>query len=128
MLSSIGRHALGFGIVVAAFVVILNCCTKVQAADADTINDLRCVIVGAELSASPDSSQKFTAAMLMSYYLGRLSGRSPSLDVEDLIRREIVRMTPADFTSETRRCNNALAAKGKEVGRIGEDLARLRKR
>jgi hypothetical protein len=85
------------------------------------------VIVGAKLAASPDATKKSAGAMLMIYYIGRLDGRSPEIDNESLMIREIEKMTAATFLQESERCGKALSAKGKEITRIGEDLARLEK-
>jgi hypothetical protein len=61
--------------------------------------------------------------MLAFYYIGRLDGRAPKLDIEGLMAQEIRRMTPADYDSEAKRCGNGLAEKGREITEIGKRLA-----
>lgn len=60
--------------------------------------------------------------MLALYYLGRLDGRDPKLDVEKLIIEQVKTMTNADYSSEAVRCGNSLTTKGQQITRIGRDL------
>jgi len=61
------------------------------------------------------------------YYLGRLDGRSPGVDIESLIEAEIGNMTSSDFQYATHRCGDEFSAKGAEVTGIGRNLSRLAK-
>jgi hypothetical protein len=98
-----------------------------HAENAENTADIRCVIVGAQLASSSDPAQRSNAGLLLSYYIGRLDGRAPGLNLEALIADELGRLTPGDLQRETRRCSNTLTAKGKEIARIGESLTRLGK-
>lgn len=117
--SGIFKHAVP--LVVAAIVLTT---TGAHAADAKSIADVRCLIVGARLSASSDSDQRSRAALLMIYYLGRLDGRSPVLDLEKIIETEASKMTTEDFRNEMRRCGDEFALKGKRLTAIGRELAK----
>jgi hypothetical protein len=116
------HRSLFLGVVLA---VALAICGKVHAQSADTIADVHCVIVGARLASSADANERSRGAMLLIYYLGRLDGRSPTLDLEHLVLSEAAHVTPAELQSETRRCSEALASKGQQITRIGNDLTRL---
>jgi|SRR5579862_5379288 len=101
---------------------------NVVANDNETRMDARCVVVSGQMAVSPDIGQRKRAEMLMLYYIGRLDGRTPGLDLEKLLASESARMTSANtIQSEMRRCNDALTAKGKEITRLGNDLNNLRR-
>ena len=96
-----------------------------EAEDAATIADVRCVVVGMKMASSPQQTQ---GIVLTWYYIGRLEGRVPVLNLENLLIAEIDRMTGADLTAEGRRCVTALADKGLEVAQIGKDLLEREKK
>lgn len=65
--------------------------------------------------------------MIATYYLGRLSGRSPHSNVERLISLEAQKMTLTEFQVNATRCGNALAAEGRQIQRISMGLFRKEK-
>jgi hypothetical protein len=95
---------------------------QVRAQDADNVADIRCVAVGIRFAELPDSHEKSTGTLLVLYYIGRLDGRSPSLDIEKLLTEQITKMTDADYASEATRCGKWLAIKGEQITHIGEGM------
>jgi hypothetical protein len=95
--------------------------------DTDVSADVRCIVVGSQLALSPDASLRNRAGMLLMYYLGRFDGRALPYSLERSLATEANKMTSAGLQAETRRCSDALAAKGQEIIKIGEDLSRLGK-
>ena len=95
---------------------------EVMAQDADTVADVRCVAVGIRSAALPDSHQKSAGLLMALYFIGRLDGRDPKLDLEAMLSEQLSKMTAADFTTETARCGNSLTAKGAQITRVGQDL------
>jgi hypothetical protein len=95
---------------------------RAEAQDAATIADIRCVVVGMQLSGMANSPQQSRGIVLTWYYIGRLDGRMPKLDIEDLLIKETSKMTASDYASEARRCGASLAEKGQKVTQIGQDL------
>jgi len=95
---------------------------QARAQDAETIADVRCVIVGAKFGAMADPSQRSAGMMLSFYYIGRLDGRMPKLDLEELMIKELSTMTTSDFGSEAKRCGASLTDKGQAISRIGKDI------
>lgn len=93
-----------------------------RAADPQTIADVRCALVGFRIGQAADSAVRSSGIMLALYYLGRLDGRDPKLDVEKLIIEQVKTMTNADYSSEAVRCGNSLTTKGQQITRIGRDL------
>ena len=92
------------------------------AQDAETLADIRCVAVGIRSAELPDSHQKSTGTLLVLYYIGRLDGRNPTLDIEKLVTDQIARMNDADYSAESLRCSRDLTAKGVQITRLGDDL------
>jgi len=95
---------------------------QAPAQDAETIADVRCVIVGMKLVGIADPTQQSAGMMLSMYYIGRLDGRVPKLDIEELMIKEISTMTTSDYGSEAKRCGASLTDKGQEITRIGKDM------
>ena len=99
-------------------------CAESRADDTpQTKMDVRCVVAALKLGASSNGEEKYRAGLLMLYYIGRLDGRSPGLPLERLLEREKNSMSSDDLAAETRRCGESFASKGKEIQRIGDDLA-----
>jgi hypothetical protein len=92
------------------------------AQDSDNVADVRCVAVGIRDAELPNSTQKSTGTLLVLYYVGRLDGRNPTLDLEKLLADQIVKMTDADYATESRRCSQTLATKGAQITHLGDAL------
>lgn len=95
--------------------------TQVLAQDEATIADVRCLLVGFNVSGT-DSKLRAAGQVLSMYYMGRLDAHVPKLDIEALIIQQASLMTPADFASEQVRCGNNLADTGREIKRIGKAM------
>ena len=93
-----------------------------SAQDADTVADLRCVAVGLHLGEAPDSHQKSTGTLLVLYYMGRLDGRAPHLEIQKAVAAQIDTMSEADFRSEATRCSAELSQKGAQIKELVEQM------
>jgi len=109
----------GSGLLCAALAVLP---LQVRAQSADSVADIRCVAVGIRAAVMPDSHQKSTGTLLVLYYLGRLDGREPTLDIEKLLTEQIRHMTDADYANEGARCQKDLTTKGAQITHLGEAL------
>ena len=96
-----------------------------QAPQGETFADLRCVIVGMKIGGTGNSTQQSAAMMSILYYIGRIDGRDPGLDIEVTLAKEFIKMTPANFGLEATRCGNHLTKRGKEITKMGEDMTEL---
>jgi hypothetical protein len=56
------------------------------------------------------------------YYMGRVEGRDPTLDLQSRIADEVLKMSTLDMQSETRRCTAGLKAKGEAIAEMGKNL------
>lgn len=94
--------------------------------DAATKRDIRCVLVvglvasQAQASASESARQGMIAGM--GYYLGRLKGRDPDIDLTARISAEAKGLKISELQSEGLRCGEELKAFGAESQRVGAAL------
>ncbi len=93
---------------------------KSLAQNQEDIADVRCVAVALRMTEMPAAEQKSTGLMMAIFYLGRLDGRTPSLDIEELIFEQIGKMTNADYSGEAIRCGKSLSDKGRKITQIGQ--------
>jgi hypothetical protein len=108
--------------VLATLLMLLS--VPIRAQDAATISDIRCVVVAIKLAEMPDATRQSAGMMAALYYLGRLEGRVPNLDIEELIIGQLSTMTTADYSSEAQRCGGGLTLKGQQITKIGSDLVK----
>jgi hypothetical protein len=88
----------------------------------DTIDDIRCLAAGLRFAEMPDSHQKSTGMLMVLYYIGRLDGRNPDLDIEGLLTQQISSLTAAEYAALATRCGNNLSAKGQQISRLGDKM------
>jgi len=96
-----------------------------RAADDAAAADLKCMVVAAALSQNADPGLKSAGAMTGIYYLGRLDGRTPNLDLETRLRATISQMTPQELVPEIQRCGQQVQARLKSAGQIGSRMPPL---
>ncbi len=84
--------------------------------------DLRCLVVALDMGNSVDPDIKNLAPLAAMYYIGRIEGRDPRLDLEAKLTGELMKMSAAERQAEVRRCGADLSAKGKLLSDIGANL------
>jgi|SRR5580692_8849823 hypothetical protein len=104
--------------------VLLTPALANAAPDTETAADVRCIAVGFKMAQLDNPQVKSAGQLLAIYYLGRLDGHTPDVNLEDLIIDELSKMDEATFHTEATRCGNSLTAKGQQLARIGENLAK----
>jgi hypothetical protein len=117
--------ALPYGVLVVIVFGILTIGSSARAADAQTVADAQCVVIGARLYASSDQRQRASGQILLVYFLGRIQGRSPNVDLEVLIDHEAKAMAASDLEEAMRRCGTELSTQGAEISKIGKHLSQL---
>src|SRR5690349_16546544 len=85
----------------------------------DLRNDIRCFMVASELGGSNDQSERTAGLLASEYYLGRIDGRAPGLNLEAAMMRELP-ISDTDRASLLRSCGARLQARGAAVQAIGE--------
>ena len=111
-------------VMMVCVLLAIGLCEKAYASDRQTVADVRCVVVGLRMVKMTMPQQRAAGMMLSVYYLGRLDGRAPHANIEQLIEREVGKMTLTEFRANATRCGKALTRKGQELQKIGADLVR----
>lgn len=83
--------------------------------------DLRCIAAVSAVIGQAEESKRAAVVPLLTYYVGRVSGRDPSIDLEKEIRR--VYADKANFLdvfqAEIKRCSTEMEGVGRDLQRIG---------
>jgi hypothetical protein len=104
-------------------VLALAPCLAAAAAplDEETRRDVRCFILIAQLSTSDDPETRDAGRIGSQYFLGRIDGRAPGLDLEAAVAAE----APAALAGQKTllpRCGELMKKRGDEVEAIGNRL------
>ena len=110
------------GLAALAALALVGTAARAEDPKAATKQDLRCLVVAYTLSANPDPQTKSFATAALIYFLGRLNGREPDMDVEARVRAEIPKIAPADFMTDLQECGALVKKRGEEIKTIGEHL------
>jgi hypothetical protein len=88
----------------------------------ETSDDVRCLVVAFTLSQSQDTNAKQIGDAASAYYLGKLDGRTPGLDLEAELREAIPKVTSDTFMTQLQQCGAPLKTRFDEVKAIGDRL------
>lgn len=88
-------------------------------------SDVRCLVVSYHLAGNADKEVSNAGILVSQYYLGRLDGRSPGIDLEAAIEAESKGMDEARMKALLQSCGAAVEKRGKDIEAIG---ARLEKK
>ena len=90
-----------------------------------TTDDIHCYIVSLQMITSSDPTQKVAGTMTHGYWLGKIDGRSPQLDLEGSVLAELPAMAnEALFRAEAVRCGQEMIKRGQAETEIGKDIQR----
>lgn len=86
--------------------------------------DVRCLTIAALMVGNGGQAQQagFVSAL---YYIGRLDGRSPGLDLKARILEEAQALTPDKIEAERLRCSRQLQERGAALQTVGEALKQM---
>jgi hypothetical protein len=108
-------------VIPCAAVLLVGAAAPAAAQDAENSADIRCALAAmAMVGATQDATMKQQATMAALYYVGRLDGRNPNLDLEARLRQEMAKMAPQELAGEAQRCGQQLMVRGKALQAIGE--------
>jgi hypothetical protein len=93
-----------------------------RAEDPATTTDIRCLVVSAALSQSPDADAKRAGGLGLIYFWGRLEGRGATADVAGRLGDEALKMTPDDIKAEAPTCGATLTAATTALQAAGQKL------
>jgi hypothetical protein len=90
--------------------------------DAETRKDLRCFLAVSSLADNPDPTIKMSGMIGAQYFLGRIDGRVPSLDLERALVAEAAVITNADLPPLLGACGQQIADRGEVLTVIGKRM------
>ena len=90
--------------------------------DVQTKEDIRCLIAASSLTMSDDPEIKQAGGGGTLYYLGRLDGRSPGLDIEKAVAAEADLMKEADRGPLLKKCGETIMRRGDYLVAVGKAL------
>jgi hypothetical protein len=88
----------------------------------DQTRDVRCLLAAVAMMNSPNNTIRAAAATSALYYLGRVDGREPHLDLEKLLAQQSQQISPTDLVAESKRCGQELSTRARILSTIGQRL------
>ncbi len=89
--------------------------------DEETRKDVRCLIIVGQLSKSEDPQVRDAGRIAGQYFLGRIDGRAPALDLESAVAAEVAAAI-ADQKALFPYCGDLMKKRGAEVEAVGKRL------
>jgi predicted small secreted protein len=93
-----------------------------HAEDLATTDDVRCLVVSLAIAGVGGKDVQAAGMMATLYYLGRLDGRAPGLDLENRVIDEVVAMRPADVKTTAARCGETMKGRGEALAAVGQHI------
>lgn len=103
-------------------VLTLALAAPAHAESPETTQDLKCLAVGFALIQSPDPAVVDAAKVATFYYLGRIDGREPALDLADRLSKPDMQLTQEDLQKAAAICGDQLGARGKQLMEASKKL------
>ena len=92
-----------------------------QARADDTSDDVKCLAVAMNMTASQNPDDQSVGILSTMYWLGRLDGHNPGLDLEKQLD-DAGTLSPTELQTETARCVATLRTRGEMLSRLGQSL------
>jgi hypothetical protein len=109
--------------ILAAALFALTATSAASAQASDTTADLKCFVALSMVSDNADPSVNASITLGRLYFLGRLDGDAPSMDLKTRFREEAGKLTPADAKAELTRCGAILRNRAEVLQDIGRSLS-----
>lgn len=123
-----GKRSTAFAACVLGILFLICQTSSAEAGPpAATVADVQCLVIGMRFASSPDQQQKLSGTMLTIYFLGRIDGRTPTVDLQELLVQQVKNMNEAALKNAATRCGAELSTRGVEITRIGHTLEELGK-
>ena len=90
--------------------------------DIETKNDLRCLIAVSSLAQSDDKTVAMAGLIGAQYFLGRIDGRVPTLDLERALGDEVSTLRNLEVPALLQSCGKQIEQRGRSLKEIGERI------
>ena len=84
--------------------------------------DLRCITILSLATATLPEAQRTQMAAAVLFFVGRIDGAAPSLDLTAEIKRIVPTLSSTNIGDEARRCGGILTEKGTKLQEVGKAL------
>ncbi|MBO9671610.1 MAG: hypothetical protein J7485_13965 [Sphingobium sp.] len=84
--------------------------------------DLRCITILSAVTATLSENQRPQMAAAVLYFVGRVDGAAPNLDLTAEIKRIVPALTSLNLGDEGKRCAAVLTEKGAKLQDVGKAL------
>jgi hypothetical protein len=105
-----------------ALALALTVAAPARAEAPETTTDLKCLAFAMGMSGNSDPSKAAVGTMAALYFLGRIDGREPKLDLEKRLVAPDLQIKTADFPSLGATCGGMLKTRGDDLTTIGQHL------
>lgn len=107
---------------ILSLAVALAVAAPAQADDGTTASDLKCLLLTIGGMSSRDPQVKEASTMGMLYYLGRINGREPGIDVPQALVGTMKSFRAENAEAESERCGRTMIERGQELQKLAEHL------
>src|ERR1043166_3123749 len=116
-----------FSLALSACLSTLILCSAAAKADEMTDN-VRCFIVFSNMASGTDPGVKTAGTIGSMYWVGRIDGKDPTIDLQSLILAEMQKMTGVVLHTEAKRCGEILVVRGKALTAIGQNISEVERK
>jgi hypothetical protein len=109
-------------LVVSVFATVCLAAMPARAQEAPLESELSCLVVSLGMMQSGDPQLSNSGRMAFLYWLGRIDGGDPALDLETRLPATFGAMTQEKLAQEAMRCGGEMIERGNEVQAIGRRL------
>lgn len=92
--------------------------------DEANFTDAQCLLAMGRIAASDHPATRSAALTAVQYFLGRIDGRSPAVDLAALLKKAAETMKPEDLQPTLQRCGPLFQQRGQALEAIGQSLAK----
>jgi hypothetical protein len=93
---------------IAVLAGVLLCGTTVQAADSPETQDIQCMVRASAAASQLPPQGKAVASDMVFYYMGRLVGRNPNIDISKKVKESIAELSTEKAKVISTRCDKEL--------------------
>jgi hypothetical protein len=106
----------------AASVLALAAAAPASAEAPETTTDLKCLAFAFNMSSDADQTKAAAGTMAVLYFLGRIDGREPALNLEKRLVQPDMELKPSEMAGLGLTCGGMLKVRGAELATMSERL------
>ena len=108
----------------AALMTLVSLPAQAATLDRATQSDVECVAALSVAASAAEGEQLTGLAMITFYFVGRLDGRVPALDLEGALAQEALALTEAKAQTLVKSCSAQYLKRANDIQAVGKALER----